>query len=138
MLTIQEKVELNYEHLSPELRKKIDAAFSSPHYNAVLALYVQKTALEQEMINNPFTIRGDDSKFEKTEEGVDKAIKEAVTARQNTETAIKVAKWLQEASDDLDKLQAKLTIEEKKEAEIILSGSAEEIRNKIRDKHGIS
>lgn len=137
MLTIQEKVELNYENLSPELKKKIDAAFSSPHFNSVLALYVQKTALEQEMINNPFTIRGDDSGFERTEEGIDKAIKESITSRQNTETAIKVAKWLQESADDLEKLQQKLTVEEKKEAEIVLSGNAEEIRNKVKTKYGI-
>lgn len=138
MLTDPEKKELNYDKLSSELRNKIDAAFCSPYFNTVLAIYIQKLTLETEMIETPFTIRGDtDAGMDDGEDGVKKAIREAITSRQNTETALKAAKWLQEAAEDIEKLQAKLMPAEKKEMDKVVIAKAEEIKNEVRRKHGI-
>ncbi len=118
MLTEQEKKELNYENLSPELRIKVDTAFSSPDFIVALAYASQIRALSNEMIENPFTIRGE-VKIEVSENGVQEALKEAVTARANTETALKVLR-------DLDDLSAKL-----KDIQVrLLPDESESIKNK--------
>lgn len=112
MLTPEEKTELNYNNLSLSLKEKIDAVFKSPYLNSALALYSLKLALETEMIDSPFTIRGNDGTLEVSEKGISEAIKEAITSRQNVETAIKVAQWLTKATGDLAALQLKLLPEE--------------------------
>ena len=134
MLTESEKKELHYNDLSDELRDKIDCAFQSPYLSSALAIHIQKRALELELMQTPFTIRGE-STLEVTAEGVANAIKEAVTARANTETALKVSKWLVEVAEDLEKLQSKLTVRESKDAERIMSGTAEEIRKNVKEKY---
>ena len=101
MLTDSEKKEINYNKLSDLLKRKIDAAFESPYYNTALALFTQRYTLEQEMIEHPFKIR--------------EISGEGENARQNTETAIKVAKWLTETADDLEVLQNKLSPEENRQ-----------------------
>lgn len=120
MLTEQEKKELNYKNLSPELKKKIDAAFGNPFFNVVIALSCQKMASEQEFILDPFLINGSSEK-----------------SRQEMETALKVAEWLPKVAYDIEKLQEKLQVNEKKEAETILSGNGETIKKKVRELHGL-
>lgn len=119
-LTSQEKKELNYNNLSQGLKRKIDAAFESQYFNTTLALFSQIYASQQELIDTPFTIRGvieqsigEDGVISASD--VKDAIKEAVTARANTETALKVSKWLIEATDDLEILQNKLSPEENRQ-----------------------
>jgi len=125
ILTKSEIKEL--QKLSPELQEKLKTLIANPFFNTFIALSVQKMALETEMINAPFTIRGEESVQEDEES----------TARQNTETVLKVGKWLPDAAAELEKLQNKLTVQEKQEAEVVLSGAAEEIRERVRNKHGI-
>lgn len=119
-LTPQEKKELNYDNLGSELKRKLDAAFESQHYNTAYALFSQIYTSQMELIDSPFTIRGMVEMSVNSDgiidaDSVQKAIKEAVTARQNTETALKVSKWLIEATDDLEILQNKLTPEENRQ-----------------------
>jgi biotin synthase-related radical SAM superfamily protein len=112
MLTISEKKELNYEKLSPDLKLKIDAAFESPDLIVAIALSAQLRAWANEMILKPFTIRGEET-IEVTDDGVKAALKEAVTSRQNTETALKVVKELEEVAERLKVVQARLSPQDK-------------------------
>jgi len=112
MLTISEKKELNYEKLSPDLRLKVDAALQSPDLIVAMALGTQIRAWANEMILKPFTIRGEET-IEVTDDGVKEALKEAVTARQNTETALKVVKELEDIAERLRAVQARLSPQDK-------------------------
>jgi hypothetical protein len=111
MLTTSEKKEINYDSLSPQLRLKVDAAFESPDFIVAYTYAKQIHALSHEMIEKPFTIRGE-STIEVSDEGVKEAIKEAVTSRQNTETALKVLGQLDELSEKLKSIQQNLSTEE--------------------------
>jgi superfamily II helicase len=111
MLTESEKKELNYHKLSPELKLKIDTAFESPDLIIAIAYSKQIQALTSEMINKPFTIRGEDD-IEVSADGVKEALKEAITSRQNTETALKVLNSLLELAENLKKIQARLSPEQ--------------------------
>ena len=112
MLTVTEKKIINYDNLPDELRIKIDTAFENPDYIVALTYAKQIQALSNEMITNPFTIRGEAS-IEISERGVQEALKEAVTARQNTETALKVLSQLDDLAEKLKKIQERLNPEEK-------------------------
>lgn len=111
MLTSQEKKEINYDNLSKELKIKIDTAFESPDFIVALAYAKQIQALSNEMINNPFTIRGE-ATIEVSENGVQEALKEAITARQNTETALKVLSQLDTLAEKLKEIQNNLLPEQ--------------------------
>lgn len=112
MLTTKEKKELNYENLSDELRIKIDSVFESPDFIVALAYAKQIMALSNEMIDKPFMIRGEET-IEISEKGVQAAIKEAVTARQNTETALKVLSQLDDLAEKLKNIQGRLSPEQR-------------------------
>lgn len=128
MLTAQEKKELNYEKLNPDLRKKIDAAFTNPDFIVALTYAMQISALSWEMIERPFLIRGEESQLEVSEAGVQKAIKEAVTARQNTETALKVLAQLDSLSEKLKVIQQSLSPDENNQIAKKVT-TAKELRN---------
>lgn len=112
MLSVKEKELINYDSLPKELRLKIDAAFENPDLIIAMTYASQIRALSNEMILTPFTIRGEES-IEVTGDGVKEALKEAVTARQNTETALKVLRDLAELGETLKTIQSRLTVEEK-------------------------
>lgn len=112
MLTAKEKKEINYDNLSPELKIKIDTVFESPDFIVALAYGKQIQALSNEMIDNPFTIRGVAS-IEVSDNGIAEALKEAVTARQNTETALKVLSQLDELAEKLKDIQGILLPEQR-------------------------
>lgn len=97
MLTEQEKKELNYDKLSKTTKDKIDSAFISPDFIVAQTYYSQIKALSEEIIKNPFTIRG----------GL-----EEENSRQNVETALKVLSQLDSLNDKLKAIQQTLTIEE--------------------------
>ena len=111
MLTKKEKELINYEKLPDDLRLKIDTALSSPDFIVALSYSSQIRALSNEMILRPFTIRGEES-IEVTGEGVKEALKEAVTARQNTETALKVLRDLSDLGETFKAIQSRLAPEE--------------------------
>lgn len=110
MLTDQEKKEINYHKLSPDLRLKIDTAFENPDMIVALAYSSQIKALANEMIENPFTIRGSVDSSIGTE-GID-VEKEDAYARQRTETALKVLDKLDSLADKLRAIQSNLTPEQ--------------------------
>lgn len=56
MLTEQQEKEIN--KLSPELRDKVMAMFTSPYYILFNAIDTQIKAFAQDVINKPYTIRG--------------------------------------------------------------------------------
>jgi hypothetical protein len=112
MLTTAEKKELNYEKLSNALRLKIDTAFESPDFIVALTYAKQIHALAHEMIQNPFTIRGESATPEVTEDGIKEALKEAITSRQNTETALKVLSQLDGLGEKLKAIQMNLSTED--------------------------
>lgn len=112
MLTEKEKKELGYDRLSPELRLKIDTAFESPDFLVALAYSKQISALCNEMIEDPFTIRGNvEIQLSAGGEGVD-VEKEDALARAKTETALKVLKELDVLADKLKSLQQNLSPEQ--------------------------
>lgn len=112
MLTEQEKKEINYDNLSIELKLKIDTAFESPDLIIALAYSSQIQALANEMILDPFTIRGDiEISLSEGGEGID-VEKQDAQARQRTETALKVLDKLDGLGDKLKTVQANLSPEQ--------------------------
>lgn len=90
--------------------------FQNPKYQVLLALSNQLYTWTDEMTETPFTIRGE-KQMEVTENGVKEAIKEALTARQNTETALKLAKEMKDIVELIISLQQDLLPEEVKSIE---------------------
>lgn len=112
MLTESEKKELNYDNLTPELKLKIDTAFESPDLIIALAYSSQIQALANEMILDPFTIRGStEIQLSAGGEGVD-IEKQDAQARQRTETALKVLDKLDALGEKLKSVQANLSTEQ--------------------------
>jgi len=109
MLTKEEKKLINYDRLPETLKDKIDAAFESPDFVVALTYSMQIRALSDEIINRPFTIRGEDVIVEV--DGV-KTVKEEPNSRQNVETAIKVLEKMDSLSEKLKSIQQNLTTEE--------------------------
>lgn len=103
MLTEKEKKLINYDTLPEDLRLKIDTAFESPDMIIALSYASQIRALSNEMISNPFTIRGKTSMTDAEE----------TNARQNTETALKVLKELDDLGKTLVEIQSRLSPEQK-------------------------
>lgn len=112
MLTKEEKKLINYENLPEDLRLKIDAAFESPDLIVALSYASQIRAWSNEMILRPFTIR-EEVQLSVSDDGVKEALKEAITARQNTETSLKVLKELDELGETLKSIQQRLSPEQK-------------------------
>ncbi len=112
MLTSEEKKELNYDKLSDELRLKIDTAFESPDFIIAMAYSSQIKALANEMIENPFTIRGNtEITLSGGGDGID-VEKEDALSRQKTETALKVLDKLDVLGDKLKAVQQNLSAED--------------------------
>jgi len=138
MLNEEEQKEL--KKLSPEFQKKVlemDNLFErvkkSHKLSTYLTLYKQKRAWQDEMDNNPFLIRGNETELEVNEEGIvdsqsaKDVIKEAITSRQNVETAMKIIKLLPDMDEQLDKMYLQMTADEKAIVERQKAGEAESI-----------
>jgi len=148
MLTEEEQKEL--KKLSPELQKKIidmDNLFERVKKSHLLGTYLttykQKKAWQDEIDNNPFLIRGAESELEVSEDGVvDQSsmkdiVKEAITSRQNVETAMKLIKLLPELDEQLEKMYVKMTVDEKQAVEREKAGEAETLLDQhLKSKNG--
>ena len=118
-LTEKELKEL--DKIPSELRTRIVAMFANPYYSAFKALSSQLTAFSDELIADPFTIRGNEdfSKFENSE-NLDKIITALTTsARAKAETALKISKEIKSLAEDVESLRLKLTPEEIEKASIL-------------------
>ena len=94
------------------------------HYlSAYSTILSQKEAWENEMKENPFTIR---AQAINTEEGV------VESNRQDSETALKIIKILPELAKDLEELYNKLTTDEK--SSVDYASDAKEIQSKVLEK----
>jgi hypothetical protein len=148
MLTEEEVKELS--KLSPELKKKIidwdilfDRVKKSHLLSTYLTTYKQKKAWQDEIDDNPFLVRGNESELEVGENGVvdskqmKEVLKEAITSRQNVETAMKIVKLLPELDDQLEKMYVKMTTDEKQAVERLKAGEAETLLDlHLKSKHG--
>lgn len=115
-LTEKELKEL--DKIPSELRKRIIAMFANPYYSAFKALSSQLTAFSDELISDPFTIRGNEdfSKFEDSD-NFDKIVTALTTsARAKAETALKISKEIKSLSEDVEVLRLKLTPDELEKA----------------------
>jgi hypothetical protein len=115
-LTEKELKEL--EKIPSELRARIIAMFANPYYSAFKALSSQLTAFSDELISDPFTIRGDED-FTKHEssENFDRIVTALTTsARAKAETALKISKEIKSLSEDVEVLRLKLTPDELEKA----------------------
>lgn len=115
-LTEKELKEL--DKIPSELRKRIIAMFANPYYSAFKALSSQLTAFSDELISDPFTIRGNEdfSKFEDSD-NFDKIVTALTTsARAKAETALKISKEIKSLSEDVEILRLKLTPDELEKA----------------------
>ena len=98
-----------------------------------LTLYKQKKAWQKEIDDNPFLIRGSETEIEVSEEGelkqtnLKEVLKEAMTARANVETAMKVIKLLPDLDEQLEKIYIAMTVDEKESVERAKAGEAESI-----------
>lgn len=149
MLTEEEVKEL--KKLSPEFQKKIvdmdnlfDRVKKSHLLSTYLTTYKQKKAWQDEIDDNPFLVRGNESELEVGENGVVDAkqmkevLKEAITSRQNVETAMKIVKLLPELDDQLEKMYVKMTTDEKQVVERLKAGEAETLLDlHLKSKNGI-
>ena len=96
-----------------------------------LTTYKQKKAWQDEIDTNPFLVRGNETELEVGENGVVDAkqmkevLKEAITSRQNVETAMKLIKLLPELDEQLEKMYIKMTTDEKQAVERMKAGEAE-------------
>jgi hypothetical protein len=149
MLTEEEVKEL--KKLSPEFQKKIIVIYNlfervkkSHLLSTYLTTYKQKKAWQDEIDNNPFLIRGNETELEVGEDGVVDAkqakevLKEAITSRQNVETAMKLIKLLPELDDQLEKMYIKMTVDEKQAVERVKAGEAETLLDQhLKSKNGI-
>lgn len=95
-----------------------------------MTIYNQRKAWQDEIDSDPFTIRGT-NEFDENNQDEGKDVKqivaEAMTSRQNTETAMKIIKLLPDLDADLEKLYLKMTIDEKAEVDRVKAGEAENI-----------
>jgi len=149
MLTEEEQKEL--KKLSPELQKKVidmDNLFErvkkSHLLDSYLTIYGQKKALQNEIADNYFLIRGSETELEIGENGVVDAkqakevLKEAITSRQNVETVFKFLKLLPELDEQLEKMYIKMTTDEKQAVERAKAGEAETLLDQhLKSKNGI-
>ena len=64
-------------------------------------------------------------------------LKEAITSRQNVETAMKIVKLLPELDEDLEKMYVKMTTDEKQAVERVKAGEAETLLDQhLKSKNG--
>lgn len=112
-LTEKELKEL--DNLSLELKGKIEAMFNSPFYKGFRALSSQYEAYCNELEKTPFTINGNEDWSGYAENpNVDKIINAmSATARAKAETSLKIAKEIPELAESIQKLQGKLSNDEK-------------------------
>lgn len=138
MFTEEESKEI--KGLSESVRNKIynmaalfEKVKKSHHFSTYMTIYNQKMALQSEMDLSPFLIRGCVEDIEISENGIvndsgiKNAIKEALTSRQNVETAMKFMKLLPELDDILERTYIKMTTDEKQKVEREKAGEAESI-----------
>ena len=149
MLNEEEVKEL--KKFSPEFQKKIidmDNLFERVKKSHLLGTYLktykQKRAWQDEIDNSPFLIRGGESELEVGEDGIVDAskmkdiLKEAITSRQNVETAMKIVKLLPELDEALEKMYVKMTTDEKQAVERVKAGEAETLLDQhLKSKNGI-
>lgn len=147
-MTDEEQREL--KKLSPDFQKKIidmDNLFERVKKSHLLSTYLttykQKKAWQDEIDNNPFLVRGNETELEVGENGVVDAkqmkevLKEAITSRQNVETAMKLIKLLPELDEQLEKMYVKMTIDEKQAVEREKAGEAETLLDQhLKSKNG--
>jgi len=102
------------EQLPVLLREKIFRVFESPLYNDWDALDTFITNKMNELKDNGFPIIFSDGSDNDTP--VDKLVQKAMSARQESETALKYAKELPSLRNDCEKLRKMLTEEELEQA----------------------
>lgn len=108
------------------IQKKV---FQSPKYDVILALKTQLSAWTSEFIDEPFNVRAIEQ-MELSEDGIQKAVKEALTSRQNAETALKIAKEMPSLAEIIENLQRDALPEELEEinGKVTKSKSAKDLK----------
>lgn len=102
------------EQLPEILREKILRVFNSPLYNDWDALDTFITNKMNELKDNGFSIIFTDDSGKETP--IEKLVQKAMTARQESETALKYAKELPDLRKECEKLRKELTEEEQEKA----------------------
>lgn len=124
------KVSLDLQLKIKEWARLFGIVKKSHSLSTYMTIYKQRKAWQDEIDNDPFTIRGGtefDEDNQDNSKDVKQIIADAMTARQNTETAMKIIKLLPDLDSDLEKLYIKMTTDEKTEVERVKAGEAENI-----------
>jgi hypothetical protein len=104
MLTEQQEKEIS--KLSPDLRDKIMAMFTSPYYLLFQAIDTQIKAFAQDVINKPYTIRGSS---------------ENEQSKAEFDSMLKAMDKMESLSDMREKFRLNLNPEELKKIDTILT-----------------